>query len=57
MDRPEFMRMELSNLNPNFIKFYGLDINYTTIWYNLHPYSKLHSASLMPPVCTKTDRE
>jgi hypothetical protein len=34
-----------------------LDMYYTTVWYNLHTYSKSHNESLSPPVCTGTDRD
>jgi hypothetical protein len=34
-----------------------LDIYCTTVWHNLHTYSKSHHESLRPPVCTGTDRD
>ncbi len=34
-----------------------LDIYYTTVWYNLHTYSKLHNEPLRPPVRSGTDRD
>ena len=34
-----------------------LDIYCTTVWYNLHTYSKSHHESLRPPVCSGTDRD
>jgi hypothetical protein len=33
-----------------------LDMYDTTVWYNLHTYSKSHNESLRPPVCTGIDR-
>jgi hypothetical protein len=38
-------------------KTYLLDIWYSTVWYNLQTYSKLHNEPLRPPVHTKTDRD